>query len=215
MGAKEEEKKTSSKIMRIGMPLGFAVIFALLEGQEALGEVKRDGVRTQRRLLQLRQQPVLGEERDVASAAGSTWAQQQQPWWMAQQAQPMPLKKHTQQTFILPSGAPSATSSLNFIPTPTTSTLAPAQLLAGATASGVQGGGMGRYGSDGGRQTMQNHAIVVADPKAPSPLNSFAAGKGIEEAVVGQTAHFHIVARDMYGDAQRSLPKFRLFLAQI
>jgi hypothetical protein len=48
---------------------------------------------------------------------------------------------------------------------------------------------------------QKEEAKVVADPKAPSPLNSFAGGKGVEEATVGKAARFHINARDIYGDS--------------
>ena len=49
-------------------------------------------------------------------------------------------------------------------------------------------------------------ALIVADPLAPSPLSSFADGKGLSEAELGKVARFHVVARDMYGDSHQCDP---------
>ena len=49
-------------------------------------------------------------------------------------------------------------------------------------------------------------ALVVADPKAPSALNCFATGKGVQEAEVGKVARFDVVVRDVYGDSQPCQP---------
>lgn len=59
---------------------------------------------------------------------------------------------------------------------------------------------------DSVRTPAHTEALVVADPKAPSAQNCFAAGKGVEEAEVGKVAKFHVVIRDVYGDSQSCQP---------
>ena len=52
----------------------------------------------------------------------------------------------------------------------------------------------------------RTQALVVADPKAPSALNCFATGKGVQEAEMGKVARFDVVVRDIYGDSQPCQP---------
>ena len=141
-------------------------------------------------------------------------------------AAPMEGTKHQRKLFQLPQqqvyrpAEPAETRKMASLPSASPRSLLP---HIGATSFAhdittpqlaVTGGGMlgGWEGAPTTRQSnvftaqQRQKALVVADPSAPSALNSFADGQGVREAEVGKVARFHVVARDMYGEEHQCDP---------
>ena len=98
--------------------------------------------------------------------------------WQPQQAPPLLVKMQqqaqppVQQGPLQPPLQPLPPLSTSFSPPPVTITTTTSKLAAAGASAPL----IGAAEADGSR----HEALIVADPKAPSPQNSFAGGKGIQ-----------------------------------